>query len=157
MANERNFERMYGEPKAGTLSRREFGLRAMALGMSAATVAFVVNSLDMRGASAQTPEAKGASSMVGNRPSVGFENVTRGEGGNLNLLLWQMTTVLNPHTSTGTKDYIAASLMIEPLLNFTPDTTLTTALAAEPERLERWPRPGFLVGHLQAEGRRCLE
>jgi peptide/nickel transport system substrate-binding protein len=127
---------MYGELKAGTLSRREFGLRAMALGMSAATVAFVVNSLDMRGASAQTPEAEGASSMVGNRPSVGFENVTRGEGGNLNLLLWQMTTVLNPHTSTGTKDYIAASLMIEPLLNFTPDTTLTTALAAEVPTLE---------------------
>ncbi|MCC6703430.1 MAG: peptide ABC transporter substrate-binding protein, partial [Thermomicrobiales bacterium] len=56
--------------------------------------------------------------------------------GELRILLWQMTTVLNPHTSTGTKDYIAASLMIEPLLNFSEDTSLATALAAEVPSLE---------------------
>jgi peptide/nickel transport system substrate-binding protein len=136
MAAGRNFEKMYGELKAGKISRREFGFRAMAMGMSAAAVAFVINALDFKSGSAQTPEASGGGAMVGERPSVGFENVTRGEGGELRLLLWQMTTVLNPHTSTGTKDYIAASLMIEPLLNFTPDTTLTTALAAEVPTVE---------------------
>ena len=131
MAQGRHFERLYGALKAGEITRREFGLRAMAMGMSAATVAFVVNSLDFKGTSAQTPEADSSSSMVGTRPEVGMENVTRGEGGELKLLLWQMVTVLNPHNSTGTKDYLGASLMIEPLLYFTPDSTLTPALAAE--------------------------
>ncbi|MCC6703791.1 MAG: peptide ABC transporter substrate-binding protein, partial [Thermomicrobiales bacterium] len=133
MAEGRHFERLYGALKDGSISRREFGLRAMAMGMSAATVAFVVNALATKGVFAQDGEA---ASMVGTRPEAGTENQTRGEGGELKLLLWQMTTVLNPHTSTGTKDYIAASLMIEPLLNFTQDTTLATALAAEVPTLE---------------------
>jgi peptide/nickel transport system substrate-binding protein len=136
MAEGRHFERLYGALKEGKISRREFGARAMAMGMSAATVAFVVNALDFKGGSAQTPEASGGGAMVGNRPDGGFENVTRGEGGNLNILLWQMVTVLNPHTSTGTKDYLGASLMIEPLLNYTPESTLTPALAAEVPTLE---------------------
>jgi peptide/nickel transport system substrate-binding protein len=136
MAEGRYFERLYGELKAGNITRREFGARAMALGMSAATVAFVINALDFKGGSAQTPEAEGGASMVGTRPEVGMEGVTRGEGGNLNLLLWQMVTVLNPHNSTGTKDYLGASLMIEPLLNYTPESTLTPALAAEVPTIE---------------------
>ena len=41
MAQTRNFERLYGELKAGAITRREFGQRAMALGMGAATVAFL--------------------------------------------------------------------------------------------------------------------
>ncbi|MEZ4624699.1 MAG: peptide ABC transporter substrate-binding protein [Thermomicrobiales bacterium] len=136
MAQTRNFERLYGELKAGAITRREFGQRAMALGMGAATVAFLVNALDFAGASAQTPEGESGSSMVGTRPEVGTENQTRAEGGDLKLLLWQMTTVLNPHTSTGTKDYIAASLMIEPLMNYTADSTLAPALAAEVPTVE---------------------
>jgi peptide/nickel transport system substrate-binding protein len=135
MAEGRHFERLYGALKEGKISRREFGARAMAMGMSAATVAFVVNALDFKGGSAQTPEASGGA-MVGNRPDAGMENVTRGEGGNLNILLWQMVTVLNPHNSTGTKDYLGASLMIEPLLNYTPESTLTPALAAEVPTIE---------------------
>jgi peptide/nickel transport system substrate-binding protein len=137
MAEGRHFEKLYGALKAGSITRREFGARAMAMGMSAATVAFIINALDMKGVSAQTPEAEGGGgAMVGSRPDAGFENVTRGEGGNLNILLWQMVTVLNPHTSSGTKDYLGASLMIEPLLNFTADSTLATALAAEVPTLE---------------------
>jgi len=137
MAEGRHFERLYGALKEGSISRREFGLRAMAMGMSAATVAFVVNSLDFRGAGAQTPDAEsGGGSMVGSRPDAGTETQTRGEGGELRVLLWQMVTVLNPHTSTGTKDYLGASFMIEPLLNYTPDSTLTPALAAEVPTIE---------------------
>ena len=136
MTEGRHFERLYGALKAGTISRREFGYRAMAMGMSAATVAFVINALDFKGGSAQTPEAEGGGTMVGTRPEAGFENVTRGEGGNLNILLWQMVTVLNPHNSTGTKDYLGASLIIEPLLNYTPESTLTPALAAEVPTIE---------------------
>ncbi|MEZ4624700.1 MAG: hypothetical protein R2843_07920 [Thermomicrobiales bacterium] len=93
MAEGRRFERMYNALKAGEITRREFAQRALAMGMGAATVAFVVNALDFNGVSAQTPEAEGGSSMVGSRPEVGMESVTRGEGGDLKLLLWQMVTV----------------------------------------------------------------
>ena len=136
MAEGRRFERMYNALKAGEITRREFAQRALAMGMGVATVAFVVNALDFNGVSAQTPEAEGGSSMVGSRPEVGMESVTRGEGGDLKLLLWQMVTVLNPHTSTGTKDYLGASFMIESLLNFTPESTLTPSLAAEVPTVE---------------------
>lgn len=144
MAQSKPFARLYAALKSGELSRREFVQRATAAGMSAAVAAFVVNSLDMKGASAQaTPMASpaaspvaGGGSMVGTRPAAGFEGVTRGQGGELKILLWQAPTVLNPHTSTGTKDYLAASLTVEPLLNYTPDSTLTTALAAEVPTVE---------------------
>src|SRR5690606_4803172 len=133
----RFFERMYDALKTGKLSRREFANRALATGMSAGTVAFVINALDFQAGAAQsTPEASGGGSMVGVRPEVNTGNLTRGEGGELKVLLWQMVTVLNPHTSTGTKDYLGASFMIEPLLNFTPDATLVPALAAEVPSME---------------------
>ena len=135
MAEGRFFERTYEALKAGELTRREFVNRAIAAGMSAATVAFLVNALDFQSGSAQTPEAEGVS-MVGVRPEVGTEGQTRGEGDQLTILLWQMVTVLNPHTSTGTKDYLGASFMIEPLLNFTPDSTLVPRLAAEVPTIE---------------------
>jgi peptide/nickel transport system substrate-binding protein len=112
----------------------------MAMGMSAAVAGFVVKSVKVNGAAAQaTPMASpsaGGSSMVGTRPMGGFEGVTRGQGGELKILLWQAPTVLNPHTSTGTKDYLAASLAIEPLLSYTPESTLVPALAAEVPTLE---------------------
>ena len=130
MAEGRFFERMYSALKSGELTRREFVNRAMAAGMSAATVAFLVNALDVQSGSAQTPESEGAS-MVGVRPEVGTENQTRGEGGELKVLLWQMVTLLNPHSATGSKDYLGAQFILEPLLNYTPDSTLVPALAVE--------------------------
>jgi peptide/nickel transport system substrate-binding protein len=138
MAERKPFANLYEALKKGDISRRQFLQRATAMGMSAAVAGFVVNSLDMKGASAQsaTPEASGGSSMVGTTPDGGFEGVTRGQGGELKLLLWQAPTVLNPHTSTGTKDYLAASLAVEPLLNYTPDSTITTRLVTEVPTLE---------------------
>ncbi|MEZ4497912.1 MAG: ABC transporter substrate-binding protein [Thermomicrobiales bacterium] len=47
------------------------------------------------------------------------------------MLLWQVPTVLNQHVSTGGKDTTASGLYMEPLLNFTPESTLVTRLAAE--------------------------
>jgi peptide/nickel transport system substrate-binding protein len=138
MAERKPFANLYEALKKGDISRRQFLQRATAMGMSAAVAGFVVNSLDMKGASAQsaTPEASGGSSLVGTTPSGGFEGVTRGQGGELKLLLWQAPTVLNPHTSTGTKDYLAASLTVEPLLNYTPDSTITTRLVTEVPTIE---------------------
>jgi peptide/nickel transport system substrate-binding protein len=137
MAERKPFASLYEALKTGSISRRDFLQRATAMGMGAGVAAFVINSLDMTGASAQDASpAAGGGSMVGTRPTAGFEGVTRGQGGELKLLLWQAPTVLHPHNSTGTKDYLAASLTVEPLLNYTPDSTLVPTLAAEVPTVE---------------------
>jgi peptide/nickel transport system substrate-binding protein len=137
----------------------------MAMGMSAAVAGFVVKSVGVTGAAAQatpvaSPSAGGGSSLVGTRPTGGFEGVTRGQGGELKILLWQAPTVLNPHTSTGTKDYLAASFVIEPLLNYTPESTLVPALAAEVPTVENgglaedltWVKYTLLPGVVWSDG-----
>ncbi len=54
-----------------------------------------------------------------------------GQGGDLLLLEWQAPTHLNPYTGTGTKDIQAASLIIEPLLEYDSDGNLATSLVTE--------------------------
>lgn len=48
----------------------------------------------------------------------------RGEGGTLHLLWWQAPTILNIHTSNGTKDQDAASIVTEPLARIGSGATL---------------------------------
>ncbi len=55
----------------------------------------------------------------------------RGKGDVLKLLYWQAPTILNPHLSSGTKDYHAASVTFEPLAWIGPDGKPVAALAAE--------------------------
>ena len=55
----------------------------------------------------------------------------RGTDGTLTILYWQAPTILNPALSTGTKDYHAASLVIESLIEYAPDGTILPILAAE--------------------------
>ncbi len=54
-----------------------------------------------------------------------------GEGGNLVLLQWQAPSQANSYLSSGTKDLLAGSLVLEPLAEFGPDGALVPALAAE--------------------------
>jgi peptide/nickel transport system substrate-binding protein len=54
-----------------------------------------------------------------------------GEGGNLLLLQWQAPSQANALLSTGTKDLLASSLVLEPLAEFDPDGNIVPALAAE--------------------------
>jgi len=44
--------------------------------------------------------------------------VARGQGGDLKILYWQAPTILNTHQATGTKDYDAARLIMEPLASW---------------------------------------
>ena len=60
----------------------------------------------------------------------------RGSDGQLNIIMWQAPSTMNPYLSGGTKDAIAASMVIEPLASFTADGKLTTRLAAELPSLE---------------------
>lgn len=49
----------------------------------------------------------------------------------LRLLQWQAPSHLNPWLSSGTKDLLPASLVLEPLANWSPDGELVPTLAAE--------------------------
>lgn len=62
-------------------------------------------------------------------PSSGTENQTRGEGGELKMLQWQAPTTLNRYRSTGVKDYLAGSLVMEPLFVVMEDASLAPVLA----------------------------
>ncbi|WCR04159.1 peptide ABC transporter substrate-binding protein [Paracoccus saliphilus] len=55
----------------------------------------------------------------------------RGSDGELKLLLWQAPSTLNVYLSTGTKDMLASSLILEPLATFAPDGEIVPRLAAE--------------------------
>jgi len=54
-----------------------------------------------------------------------------GAGGNLLLLQWQAPSQANSYLSTGTKDLLAGSLVLEPLAEYDPDGNVVPALAAE--------------------------
>ena len=60
----------------------------------------------------------------------------RGSDGQLNLLLWQAPSTMNVYLSTGTKDMLASSLVLEPLAAFGPDGAIIPRLAAEIPSLE---------------------
>lgn len=55
----------------------------------------------------------------------------RGAGGTLKILMWQGPTIVNPHLSQGTKDYIASRLCCEPLLTIDGEGKISPVLAAE--------------------------
>jgi len=55
----------------------------------------------------------------------------RGAGGSLRVLMWQGPTILNPHLTQGTKDFIAARFCCEPLLTVSADGMFSPILAAE--------------------------
>lgn len=125
---------LYDQFREGTLSRRDFTARAAALGASAAVVSFALKAADVsagRLRSAGGFAVVAAQDAPAGAPSVGTEGQTRGEGGELRIIQWQATTQLNPHVSTGTKDYLGASLVLEPLLSYMPDGSLIPTLAAE--------------------------
>ena len=49
----------------------------------------------------------------------------------LKLLYWQAPTILNPHLSTGFKDWEAGRITLEPLATFDENSKLMPILAAE--------------------------
>ena len=127
------FSGLFNAFKAGQLSRRQFIARATALGMSASVAGFIVNSAKPTGALAQDATPAVAASA---RPSAGTENITRGAGGEVKILLWQAVTSLSPHTGTGTKDYLGASFVLESLMNYMPDATVIPNLVTEVPSVE---------------------
>ncbi len=60
----------------------------------------------------------------------------RGAGGTLRLLYWEAPTILNPHLTTGIKDWEASRVTYEPLASFDKKAQLVPVLAAEIPSLE---------------------
>ena len=55
----------------------------------------------------------------------------RGEDGQVNILLWQAPSILNPYLSAGTKDMMAAALTLEPLVRFDSGGNMVPILVTE--------------------------
>jgi len=66
----------------------------------------------------------------------GFGVVSAQDGDTLNILYWQAVSILNPHLSSGTKDYDAARLVVEPLAQYNPDGEILPVLVDEVPTLE---------------------
>lgn len=113
---------------AGRIDRRAFVQQLSALGVGVAGISFLA---DTALAGQATPAA-----TTSERPSVGTENQKRGAGGVLNILQWQAATHLSPHTATGTKDYLGASLVVEPLMLYLPDASRIPNLITEVPSIE---------------------
>jgi peptide/nickel transport system substrate-binding protein len=132
--------RAFEDLKAGRMSRRDFMEKATALGVGLPVTMFVLNSLDMKGASAAPGGGvkgfRGTAQAAVDRPTAGTEGQTRGAGGELKLLQWQAVTHLSPHTGNGTKDYLGASLVLEPLMSYMPDATVIPTLVEEVPSIE---------------------
>ncbi len=69
----------------------------------------------------------------------------RGNGGTLKILYWQAPTILNPHLTTGAKDWAASRVTYEPLASYDKDGTLIPFLAQE--------IPSLTNGGVAADGR----
>ncbi len=86
-------------------------------------------------------------------PAEGMDGRTRGEGGELKLIQWQAPSMLSPHVSTGEKDYLAAQLIVEPLMHYLPDGTLIPNLITEVPTVEN----GLLAEDLKSVTYKLLD
>ncbi|MFL5762223.1 MAG: peptide ABC transporter substrate-binding protein [Thermomicrobiales bacterium] len=129
------FWSIYQDLKAGRLTRRQFIERATALGVGLPITTFILNSVKIDSAFA-APNAQDAVQMGSTRPADGTEGQQRGAGGELKILQWQAPTHASLHTSQGTKDTLAASLVTEPLMSYAQDATLLPTLVKEVPSVE---------------------
>lgn len=110
--------------RTGRISRREFGLRAAALGLDLSLIAAALNVHQPSGIAAQEPPAT--------RPTVGTDLQSRGEGGELVVLQWFPAAHAFAHVYA---DLVSAanvsSMVLEPLLSFASDGSLVPNLAIE--------------------------
>src|SRR5829696_137734 len=144
---------LHNELRTGKITRRDFTLRALALGVGMPIISFILRA---ETAGAQTGRHVGwgvAAQEATGRPAEGMDGRTRGEGGELKIIQWQAPSMLSPHVSTGTKDSLAASLIMEPLMNYLPDGTLIPNLVTEVPTIEN----GLLAEDLKSVTYKLLD
>jgi peptide/nickel transport system substrate-binding protein len=111
------------------IDRRQFMARAGALGLGASAIGFILQNTAV--AQDATPGATPAGAEAFVRPTSGTDGQTRGEGGDLRILVPQGASALSVHNATGGKDIAAGSIISEPLLAYAPDTSLVANLVSE--------------------------
>lgn len=138
----------YRQLTAGEIDRRQFMARAGALGLGAGAMSMIVQNAAM--AQDASPVASPAATPVVTggyvRPDAGTDGQTRGEGGELRILVPQGASALSVHNATGGKDIAAGSIISEPLLAYAPDTSLVANLVTEVPSLEN----GLLASDLSS-------
>src|SRR5688500_17414774 len=112
---------LHKELRSGRITRREFTLRALALGVGMPIISFILRAESASATTASTTQGRHvgwgvAAQGAPGRPAEGMDGRTRGEGGELKIIQWQAPSMLSPHVSTGTKDYLAATPIMEPLM-----------------------------------------
>jgi peptide/nickel transport system substrate-binding protein len=147
------FQELMSAATSGKLSRRTVLKRGVALGLSAPAIAALLaacgssssnTATSASSASTSTSSSAGAAtpstaSSAGATPGSTTAATSteaaaagpRGGGGALRLLWWQAPTIINCHLSSGTKDFDAARLCLEPLIEADSDGNLIPFLAAE--------------------------
>src|SRR5262245_43494014 len=88
------FWSLYQDLKAGKVSRREFMVKATALGVGLPITLFVLNSVKIDSAVA-APRAQDAPVLASARPTEGTDGQQRGAGGEIKILQWQAATHLS--------------------------------------------------------------
>jgi peptide/nickel transport system substrate-binding protein len=149
---------LHKELRTGKITRREFTLRALALGVGMPIVSFILR--------AETASATTAGATRGQQigwgvaaqgaagpPAEGMDGRTRGEGGELKLIQWQAPSLLSPHVATGDKDNLAAQPILEPLMHYLPDGTLIPTLITEVPTVEN----GLLAEDLKSVTYKLLD
>src|SRR5215204_1403541 len=144
---------LHKELRAGKITRREFTLRALALGVGMPIISFILRA---ESAGAQAGQQIGwgvAAQETAGPPAEGMDGRTRGEGGELKLIQWQAPSMLSPHVSTGTKDYLAATPILEPLMHYLPGGTIIPNLVTEVPTVEN----GLLAEDLKSVTYKLLD
>ncbi|MBA3275287.1 MAG: hypothetical protein H0T72_05795, partial [Chloroflexia bacterium] len=115
--------------RRGQIDRRRFLTGAGLLGISASAAGVLANPTG--GLAQGTPAGTPATALE--RPAVGSEGQTRGEGDQLRIIWWQAPSLLSPHQNG---DSSASSRVIEPLLTYFPGEQLGAVLLDEVPSVE---------------------
>jgi peptide/nickel transport system substrate-binding protein len=118
--NEQELRGLIADVKGGSLSRRSFVRRMVAVGLTAPLAAQML--------------AHSGVAMAASTPK--YKPTKAGGGGVLKMLWWQGPTLLNPHFAVGTKDQDGSRVFYEPLAAWDDDGMLMPVLAAEVPTLE---------------------
>src|SRR5215207_5866740 len=149
---------LHTELRTGKITRREFTLRALALGVGMPIISFILRAETASATTAGTQASRRigwgvAAQGAAGPPAEGMDGRIRGEGGELRLIQWQAPSILSPHVATGDKDNLAAQPILEPLMHYLPDGTLIPTLITEVPTVEN----GLLAEDLKSVTYKLLD
>ena len=112
---ETELRQLIEDVRTGTLPRRGFIQKMMAVGVAAPMAGMLLMH----------------AGVANSQNVVNYKPTKRGGGGVLKVLWWQGTTLLQPHFASGTKDQEGSRIFYEPLGSWDADGNLLPILAAE--------------------------